>query len=83
MMKKADMYWRKTFRLTLFLLFVWVIVTFGLTWFARDLNDYVFLGFPLGFYTAAQGALLIYLAIIWYYNQKMRQLDAEYDIEQE
>lgn len=83
MTTKGDMYWRKTFRLTLLLLVVWMVVTFGLTWFARDLNGYVFLGFPLGFYMAAQGALLIYLAIIWYYNRKMRQLDAEYDIEQE
>lgn len=82
-MTKGDAYWRKTFRLTLFLLLVWVIVTFGLTWFARDLNGYSFLGFPLGFYMQAQGTLLIYLAIIWYYNRKMRQLDAEYDIEQE
>lgn len=82
-MTKSDIYWQKTFRLTLLLLAVWMIVTFGVTWFARELNDFVFLGFPLGFYMEAQGALLIYLAIIWYYNRKMKQLDAAYDIEQE
>lgn len=83
MTTKGDIYWRKTFRLTLQLLFVWLVVTFGLTWFARELNEYSFLDFPLGFYLEAQGVLLIYLAIIWYYNRRMRQLDAEYDIEQE
>lgn len=82
-MTKGEMHWRKTFRLTLMLLLVWLVVTFGTTWFARDLNAYSFLGFPLGFYMEAQGALLIYLLIIWYYNRKMRQFDAEYGIEQE
>lgn len=82
-MKDGNLYWRKTSRLTLMLLIVWIAVTFGVTWFARDLNTYTLLGFPLGFYMEAQGALLIYLAIIWFYNRKMRQLDAEYDIEQE
>lgn len=82
-MSKADSYWRKTFRLTMFLLVVWLLVTFGVTWFARELNNYSFLGFPLGFYMEAQGALLIYLGIIWYYNRRMRQLDSEYGVEEE
>ena len=82
-MSKAGGYWRKTFRLTMCLLVVWLLVTFGVTWFARELNDYSFLGFPLGFYMEAQGALLIYLGIIWYYNRRMRQLDSEYGVEQE
>ena len=59
-MAKSDAYWRKTRRLTFSLLFVWVFTTFGLTWFARDANEILILGFPLGFYMAAQGTLVIY-----------------------
>jgi putative solute:sodium symporter small subunit len=29
---------------------------------------------------AAQGSLIIYLIIIWYYARKMRKLDEEYDV---
>lgn len=81
MMTKADTYWRRTRRLTLLLITLWLIVTFGLTWFARELNELVFLGFPFGFYVAAQGALLLYLAIIWWYNRSMKKLDSEFGVE--
>lgn len=79
-MAQPDIYWQKTRRLTIFLLIVWAFVTFVMNWYARELNTVVIFGFPLGFYMGAQGELLIYLLIIWYYNRKMRQLDAEYDI---
>jgi putative solute:sodium symporter small subunit len=78
---KADLHWNKTRRLTFILLFFWVFITFGLTWFARTINEVVILGFPLGFYMAAQGALVIYLLIIWWYNRQMKKLDAEFGVD--
>ena len=81
-MTASDAYWRRARRLTFFLLVFWLVVTFGLTWFARDINEVVILGFPLGFYMAAQGALVIYLAIIWWYNRQMKKLDAEFGVEE-
>ena len=80
-MAKADAYWRKTQRLTFALLIFWIFITFGLTWFARTVNEIVILGFPLGFYMAAQGALVIYLLIIWWYNRQMKKIDAEFGVE--
>lgn len=80
-MATADAYWRKTRRLTFALLIFWVFITFGLTWFARTINEIVILGFPLGFYMAAQGALVIYLLIIWWYNRQMIKIDAEFGVE--
>jgi putative solute:sodium symporter small subunit len=78
---KADIHWRETRRLTFVLIFFWLFVTFGLTWFARTINEVVILGFPLGFYMAAQGALVIYLMIIWWYNRQMKKLDAKFGVE--
>lgn len=74
-------YWRRTRRLTFALLVFWLCVTFGSTWFARDINQIVILGFPLGFYMAAQGALVIFLLIIWWYNRQMRKIDREFGLE--
>lgn len=79
-MNPSNTYWKKTQRLTLLLLLIWVVVTFALSWFAPWLNQWHFLGFPLGFYMAAQGSLFIYLLLIWIYNRRMRQLDAEFGI---
>ena len=79
----ADRYWLMTRRLTFGLIFIWAVVTFGLTWFAADLNDFSVFGFPLGFYMAAQGNLVIYLALIWFYNRRMRKVEEECGIDDE
>jgi putative solute:sodium symporter small subunit len=68
-------YWRKALRITAVLLAVWFAVTFGASYYARELNAYSFLGFPLGFYMGAQGCLLVYLVIIWFYARYMNRLD--------
>ena len=82
-MQLDNPYWRKTQGLTLVLLLIWGSVTFILSWYADWLNDWQILGFPLGFYMAAQGSLFIFLLLIWFYNRRMRQLDAEYGIDDE
>jgi putative solute:sodium symporter small subunit len=76
-----DNYWRQTRQLTAGLFVIWVLITFVMNWFARELNEIVIFGFPLGFYMGAQGILIIYLLIIWFYNRRMRALDEEYRIE--
>lgn len=76
-------YWRQTRRLTAGLFAVWVVVTFLMNWFARELNEIVVFGFPVGFYMGAQGILIVYLLIIWIYNRRMRALDEAYGIEDE
>jgi len=76
-------YWRRTCRLTFSLLLLWLCIIFGSTWFAREINQIIVFGFPLGFYMAAQGALVIFLLIIWWYNRKMRQIDREFGLEDE
>ena len=79
-MTYSDAYWRRTRRLTFVLLAFWLLLTFGLTWFARDVNEIVILGFPLGFYMAAQGAQIVYVLIIGYYARYMNRLDRTYDV---
>ncbi len=53
--------------------------TFVMGWFARELNEITLIG-PLGFYMSAQGSLIIYVAIIWYYARYMNNLDKEYGV---
>lgn len=73
-------YWRRTLLLTLGLLAVWFSVTFVAGYFADELNDVTFLGFPLGFYIFAQGALVVYLMIIVVYVIAMNRLDKRYGL---
>jgi putative solute:sodium symporter small subunit len=73
-------YWRRNLNLTLVLLAIWFVATFVMAFFARELATINFFGWPLSFYMAAQGSLIIYIFIIWFYAKKMKQLDEEYGV---
>lgn len=72
-------YWRNTLRLTSALLVLWFLVTFGIGFFARELN-FRFFGWPFGFWVAAQGALMVYLGIVAVYAHTMDRWDRAYDV---
>jgi len=69
--------WRRTRRLTMTLLAIWFGVTFAAIFFARELAGLTLFGWSVSFYMAAQGALLIYLAIVGIYALAMRRLEAQ------
>ena len=58
------------------LLAVWAAVSFGVCWFARDLQFSVG-GWPFGYWVAAQGALLVFIAIVAGYAWAMDRLAPE------
>lgn len=62
------------------LLVLWALVSFVATYFARDLQAIVVSGWPLGYWIAAQGAVLVFIAIVvsyaWAMN-RFEQQDAE------
>ena len=76
--QKYKEYWQRNLRMTTFLLAVWFVVTFVVSFFARELSGLTIFGFPFGFYMGAQGALVIYVLIVWYYARYMNALDKEY-----
>jgi putative solute:sodium symporter small subunit len=76
---KQKQYWNDNLRITGLLLGIWFVATFVMGWYARELNEIIFLG-PLGFYMSAQGSLVIYLLIIWFYSRYMSRLDREYRV---
>ena len=58
------------------------MVTFVEAWYARELNQFSFLGFPFGFYMSAQGSLAIYVVLIGIYAWYMNKLDVEYGVDE-
>jgi putative solute:sodium symporter small subunit len=77
---RHEEYWRKNLVITAVLMLIWFIATFVVGWYARELNQVTILGFPLGFYMAAQGSLIIYVVLIWVYARYMNRLDIEYGV---
>jgi putative solute:sodium symporter small subunit len=74
-------YWRYNVTLTTILLVIWFVVTYLISglW-AGALNQYSFLGFPLGYYMAAQGSLAIFVIEIAVYAYLMNKQDEKYGI---
>lgn len=75
-------YWRANLRVTGLLLCGWFGVTFVIAYFARDL-DFSFFGWPFSFWAAAQGALIVYLAIIGFYAWYMNRLDRRHGVRED
>ena len=75
-------YWRKNLRITAVLMVIWFVVTYVVAFFARDLN-FSFFGWPFSFWVAAQGALIVYVVIIWFYARYMNRLDQEHGVAEE
>jgi putative solute:sodium symporter small subunit len=69
--------WRFKKWLTVALLLLWAAVSFGVPYFALDLR-FDWWGTPFSFWMAAQGALLVYLAIVAVYGLVMNRLDAQH-----
>ncbi len=77
--EKHQEYWSKNLRITAILLFIWFVVTFVMGYNARELN-FNFFGWPFAFYMAAQGSLIVYILIIWFYARYMNNLDNEFGV---
>jgi putative solute:sodium symporter small subunit len=60
---------------------LWFVVTYVIGWYARDLS-FNFFGWPFAFWVAAQGALVVYVWIIWYYASYMNRLDKEFGVDE-
>ncbi len=76
---KHEEYWRKNLRITAILMAIWFFVTFILIFFARELT-FSFFGWPFSFWVAAQGSLVVYCLIIWFYARYMNILDNQYGV---
>ena len=71
-------HWRRTRALTGALLLLWFATTFCTVFFARELATVSLFGWTVSFYMAAQGASLIYLAILAVYATAMRRIDLRF-----
>ncbi|EGU30039.1 hypothetical protein VII00023_15678 [Vibrio ichthyoenteri ATCC 700023] len=81
--ERAKAYWQKNVRLMIGLMVIWFVVSFGCgILFVDQLNQFQLGGYKLGFWFAQQGSIYTFLAIIFYYAWKMRQIDREFGVDE-
>jgi putative solute:sodium symporter small subunit len=76
-------YWSKTSGLMWTLLFIWVVASFAVHIFAPSLNAIRILGFPFGFYMAAQGSLIIFVVALFWFAKRQNQIDEEFGVQED
>ena len=73
-------HWAKTKRLTIITLVIWFIFAVGIHLFADSLNGINIFGFPLGYYMAAQGSLIVFVIQIFYLAHAQQKIDEEFGV---
>ena len=78
-----EAWWSKTKGLMVTTLIIWFIFSFGIHFFVNSLNKIVIFGFPLGFYMAAQGSLIVFVILIFWFAGRQDSIDREFGVAEE
>ncbi|QYA25071.1 DUF4212 domain-containing protein [Gramella sp. MT6] len=75
----AQVYWKTNLKYLAILLSIWFIVSFGAgILFKDELNQIRLGGFKLGFWFAQQGAIYVFVILIFVYIHLMNNLDKKH-----
>ncbi len=79
---QAKRYWKANNRLIAVLLVIWGVASFvfGIL-LVEPLNKITFFGLPLGFWVAQQGAIYVFVVLIFVYAWCMDRLDHKYHMD--
>jgi putative solute:sodium symporter small subunit len=76
------LYWQANLRLLFKLLAVWFFVSFGCGIILADwLDQFSISGFKLGFWFSQQGAIYVFVLLIFVYSKQMKVLDRQFGLE--
>lgn len=77
-----EAHWQRTTRLMLTHLGVWLVFGYLVHMFVNVLNQYTIpiLKFPLGFYMAAQGSLIVFVIMLFVFARQQDKIDREFGV---
>ena len=76
---RSNAYWKANLRLIAWCLTLWGAVSYGCgILFVEQLNHFSLGGYKLGFWFAQQGAMYVFVALIFFYNWRVAKLEQRY-----
>ena len=78
-----DRYWKRTSSLMWTMMALWLFFSFVIHFFVNSLNGISILGFPLGFYMAAQGSLIVFVVMLFVFAKRQDTIDREEGVAEE
>ena len=80
--QSAKAYWQANLALLAKLLLVWFVVSFGCGILLVDwLDQFTFFGFKLGFWFAQQGAIYVFVALIFIYAWRINIIERHFGLD--
>jgi putative solute:sodium symporter small subunit len=83
MSQDGDRYWQRTSSLMWTMLVLWLFFSFMVHFFVNQLNEIKILGFPLGFYMAAQGSLIAFVVMLFVFARRQDSIDRQEGVAEE
>jgi len=77
-MSNKEKHWEKTKGLMILTLIIWFIFGYLIFMFGYSLNSASFLGYPLAYYMCAQGSIIAFVVLIFWFANKQESIDAEF-----
>jgi len=83
-MNKMNEYWKANLQLVGLCIAIWFIVSFGFGILLVDtLYGIRIGGYELGFWFAQQGSIYTFVALIFFYANRMGKLDRKFDVHED
>lgn len=73
-------HWLRTRNLMIIHLVIWFVFSYIVHWFAPQLNQFKFLHFPVGFYMAAQGSLVVFVVQLFVFAKQQDNIDRQFGV---
>lgn len=74
----TEAHWAKTSKLMVTMMVLWAFFGFIIHMFVVPLNNIKFFGFPLGFYMASQGSIVIFVIMLFWFAKAQDKIDREF-----
>jgi putative solute:sodium symporter small subunit len=77
-----EIHWKRTTNLMLAHLFIWFFFGYIIHMFVNVLNQFTvpILKFPLGFYMAAQGSLIVFVVMLFVFAWQQDRIDRQHGV---
>lgn len=80
---QQQLHWRRTRNLMIVHITIWFIFSYVVHWLAPELNRVTFNHFPLGFYMAAQGSLIVFVVQLFLFAWQQDRIDRAHGMAEE
>ena len=77
-MSNKERHWEKTKGLMFLTLAIWFVFSIVIFMFGESLNNGSFLGYPLAYYMCAQGSIIIFVVLIFWFANRQEKSDEEF-----